>query len=89
MMIPLIYCIILSSFAKQPFPGSDEIVEDNRRINDLKKRTKLADKHIHLRWCEQLIKRKCPQSAPANLETSFLLEIGDFPRKSVKSFVSL
>jgi hypothetical protein len=30
----LIDCIIFSSFAKQPFPGSDEIVEDNRRFDD-------------------------------------------------------
>jgi hypothetical protein len=41
----LIYCIIFSSFAKQPFPGSDEIVEDNRCFNDLKKWRKLGDKH--------------------------------------------
>jgi hypothetical protein len=34
--------------------------------------TKLAGKHTHLRLCEQLIKRKYPQSAPAILETSFL-----------------
>jgi hypothetical protein len=54
------------SFVKQPFPGSDENVEDN---------------HTHLRWCEQLIKCKFPQCAPANLETSWQLEIGDISRK--------
>jgi hypothetical protein len=43
-----------------------------------KKFTKLAGKQTHLRWCEQLIKRKFPQCAPANRETSCLLEIGDF-----------
>jgi hypothetical protein len=40
-----------------------------------KKFTKLADSHTHLRWCEQLLKRKFPLCAPANLETSCLLEI--------------
>jgi hypothetical protein len=40
----LIYCIIFSSFAKQPFLGSNEIVEDNRCFKDLKKCMKLADK---------------------------------------------
>jgi hypothetical protein len=79
MMTWLIYCIIFRSFAKEPFPGSNEIV-DNRCFNYLKKCTKLADKHIHL-WCEQLIKSKFPQCAPANLKTSCLLEIGDFYRK--------
>jgi hypothetical protein len=54
MMTWLIYCIIFSSFAKQSFPGSLEIVEDNRCFNDLKKSTKLAHKHTHLRWCELL-----------------------------------
>jgi hypothetical protein len=39
----------LSTFAKHPFPGSDEIVEDNRCFNDLKKCTKSADKHTQLR----------------------------------------
>jgi hypothetical protein len=34
--------------------------------------------HTHLRWCEQLLKHTFPQCAPANLETSCLLEIGDF-----------
>jgi hypothetical protein len=77
----LIYCIIFSSSSKQPVLGSDEIMEDNRCFNDLKKCTKLTDRHTHLRWCEQLIKRKFPQCAPANLETSCLLEIGDFSRK--------
>jgi hypothetical protein len=77
MMTRLICCIIFSSFAKQPFPGSDEIVEDSRCLNDLEKRTKLADKHTHLR-CEQLIERKFPQCARANLETICLLKIGDF-----------
>jgi hypothetical protein len=43
----LIYCIIFSSFAKQPFPGSVEIVEDNRCFNDLKKCMKLAVKEVH------------------------------------------
>jgi hypothetical protein len=44
------YCIIFSSFAKQPFPGSDEIMQD---------------KHTHLRWCEQLIRKPvaCSKSA--------------------------
>jgi hypothetical protein len=46
-----------------------------------KKRTKLAEKHAHLRRCEQLIERKFPQCAPANLGTSCLLEIDDFSRK--------
>jgi hypothetical protein len=51
---------------------------------------KLAVKEVHeiggqthpleMIW-EQLIKRKFPQVAPANVETSFLLEIGDFSRK--------
>jgi hypothetical protein len=40
-----------------------------------------SDEHIHLRWCEQLPKHKFPQCAPADLETSCLLEIGDFSRK--------
>jgi hypothetical protein len=75
MLTWMIYCIIFSSFT-----GSDEIVEDNRCFNDLKKCTKLADKHTHL-ICGQLIKRKFPQCAPANLETSCLLKIGDFSRK--------
>jgi hypothetical protein len=44
-----IYCIIFSSFAKQLFSGSAEIVEDNRCFNDLKKCTMLVDKHAHLR----------------------------------------
>jgi hypothetical protein len=44
MMTSFIYCIIFSSFAKEPFPGSDEIVEDNRCFNELKKCTKFADK---------------------------------------------
>jgi hypothetical protein len=35
----------------------------------------------HLRWCEQLLKHKSPQCAPAHLETSCLLEIGDISRK--------
>jgi hypothetical protein len=35
-----------------------------------------SDEHTHLRWCEQLMKHKFPQCAPANLETSCLLEIG-------------
>jgi hypothetical protein len=78
MMTLLVYCIIFSSFGKEPFPSSDEIVEDNRCFNDLQKCTKLADSHTHLRWCEQVIKRKFPQCAPVNLETSHLLEIGDF-----------
>jgi hypothetical protein len=77
----LIYCTIFSSFSKQPFLGSGEIVEDNRYFNDLKQCMKLADKHTHLRWCDQLIKHKFPQYAPANLETSCLLEIGDFSQK--------
>jgi hypothetical protein len=34
---------------KRVLPGSDEIVEDNRRFNDLKKCMKFADKHTHLR----------------------------------------
>jgi hypothetical protein len=41
----------------------------------------LTDKHIHLRGCEQLIKRYFPQYAPANLESSCLLEIDDLSRK--------
>jgi hypothetical protein len=45
----LIYCIIFSSFAKEPFLGSDEFVEDNRGLNDLKKCIKLADKHTPLK----------------------------------------
>jgi hypothetical protein len=45
----LIYCTVFSSFAKYPFLGSDETVEDNRYFNDLKKFTKLVDKHTHLR----------------------------------------
>jgi hypothetical protein len=40
-----------------------------------------SDEHPHFRWCEQLIKHKFPQCAPANLEHSCLLEIGDFSRK--------
>jgi hypothetical protein len=44
MITLLIYCIIFNSFTKEPFPGSDEIVEDNRCFDDLKKCTKLADK---------------------------------------------
>jgi hypothetical protein len=27
-------CIVFSSFAKQPFPGSDETVEDNRCFDE-------------------------------------------------------
>jgi hypothetical protein len=42
-------CIIFSSFTKQLFPGSDEIVEDNRRFNNLKMCMKFVDKHAHLR----------------------------------------
>jgi hypothetical protein len=38
--------------------------------------------HTHLRWCEQLLKRKFHQCAPTNLETSCLLEIGDLSRES-------
>jgi hypothetical protein len=38
----------------------------------------IGDKHTHLRWCGQLITRKFRQCAPANLEISCLLEIGDF-----------
>jgi hypothetical protein len=38
----------------------------------------LAGKHAHLRLCEQLIERKFPQCAPADLKTNCLLEIGDF-----------
>jgi hypothetical protein len=38
------------------------------------------EEHTHL-WCEQLIEHKSPQCAPANLETSCLLEIGDVSRK--------
>jgi hypothetical protein len=40
-----------------------------------------SDEHSHLRWCEQLIKHKFPQYAPANLETSCLFEIDDVSRK--------
>jgi hypothetical protein len=40
-----------------------------------------SDEPTHLRWCEQLIKHKFPQCAPAELETSCLLEIGYFSRK--------
>jgi hypothetical protein len=43
--------------------------------------THASDEHTHLRWREQLIKHKFPQCAPANLETSCLLEIGDVSRK--------
>jgi hypothetical protein len=49
MMTGLIYCIIFSSFAKEPFPAAGEFVKDNRCFNDLKKCMKLADKHNHLR----------------------------------------
>jgi hypothetical protein len=41
-----------------------------------------ADEHNHVRRCEQLIKNKCPQCAPANLETSCLFEFGDIYWKS-------
>jgi hypothetical protein len=40
-----------------------------------------SDGHAHLRWCEQLITHKFPHCAPANLETSCLLEICDVSRK--------
>jgi hypothetical protein len=41
----------------------------------------MPEEHTHLRWCEQLLKCKFPQCSLANLETSCLLEIGDFSRK--------
>jgi hypothetical protein len=34
---------------KTALPGFDEIMEDNRCFDDLKKCTNLADKHTHLR----------------------------------------
>jgi hypothetical protein len=36
-------------FAKWPFPGSDEIVENNRCFNNLQKCMKLENKHTLLR----------------------------------------
>jgi hypothetical protein len=34
-----------------------------------------SSEHTHLRRCEQLLKHKFPQCAPANLETNCLFEI--------------
>jgi hypothetical protein len=39
--------------------------------------SKLTHGHTHWRWCEELIKRKFPRCAPADLITNCLLEIGD------------
>jgi hypothetical protein len=85
----LIYSIPFSSFAKQLFLGSDEIVDHNRCCNVLKKCTKFADEHTHLRWCEQLIKRKFPQCAPSNLETNCLLEITRTPLTALYAIFSV
>jgi hypothetical protein len=41
----------------------------------------MSDEHTQIRWCEQLIKCKFPQCAPANLETSCLIEICNISRK--------
>jgi hypothetical protein len=37
--------------------------------------------HTYIIWCEKVIKHKFPHCAPANLETSCLVEIGDVSRK--------
>jgi hypothetical protein len=78
---------LLTLFQPPPYLWQDQhylsaIAED--------KRTKLKHNNQHLIWREELNKHKFPQCAPANLETSRLLEIGDrFSETAVASFLGV
>jgi hypothetical protein len=72
--------LLTPSQRSQPLPyyGRISIIWYCRREMHQKIESRIkSDEHKHLSWCEQLITYKFPHCAPAKLETSCILQIGD------------